>query len=255
MSATLNIQIRCNMQRMGIQRITEFIDSRPVFMMLHGKSVIRFTNYSDLVERANPILVSINAFYIIERDVLAPMGLNLDMIGMYFPPQWNVSTAEITEFLGRDDDNLLVVPHGTDMMRDCQNNLTEYSDKIEIVEGPNIVGGGGPNSMTALIHSLIGAGARELVLFGADGCHTSTPNDQEYNTYIGGNEILARRLTKASLAGDVQLMNRLTGAYVEASRQLFGVRDRVLIMNCSPGSHFTCYKDVTYDELMDRYKP
>ena len=234
-----------------MDRIRARIGNKRVAILLHGKSVSGILKYSNVFTEQRFVLISTNAFSIIENKVLAPLGLGLNIVAIFYEAEWGLRMQDTIEFLSRDNQNLIITTRRQQSIDDCNDRLAPYTNQVIFVDDATPVEIEMPNSVTLLIQRLIGAGCRDITLFGADGCSTNTPLEAQYGTYIGG-EQLKHELRATAIRADTVLMNNDFHRYIKQARKLYNVSGPISIVNCSPSSHFTCFENIMYSELQSR---
>jgi len=233
-----------------MERIKSLIADRPVAILLHGLSVKSILDNKERFLAKGYVLISTNAFRIIEDNILSPLDRELDIVAIFYEAEWGIRMGDTIKFLSRDRSNLVITTRREQSIMDCSDRLADYTSKIVLVADAHPMLNSMPNSMTLLVQRLIGAGCRSITLFGADGCSIATPLDDQYDTYLGG-EQLKTEARATGIRGDTVFMNCYFQVYVKQAKELYGITDEISILNCSPSTYLTCIKKIGYKDLQD----
>lgn len=111
-------------------------------------------------------------------------------------------------------------------------------------------------SLPLYIISLFKIGAKNMILFGADGFGTDRSNTTNFNnieSYYRPNIILEERIFSGIDFFDTYVDNeRINTSFIPMAQQILGyIPD---IINCSPNSYYTAFKKMNYDDTINWLK-
>jgi hypothetical protein len=144
---------------------------------------------------------------------------------------------------------------GKDNLYGLRNKLRlefneRYKDQIIYVEDLGI----NPNPFCVSLHlylaSLVKLGAKNIILFGADG---GGDNGNSVTSYYDYEEIQrdkeAAGNTSYNMVGDT---NNVNGSFEPLMRDSLGFVPKIL--NCSPNSNYNAFNKITYEELIQLFR-
>lgn len=245
--------------------IETIINNRVVCVMVPGKSIEELENKIEEYRDCDICWVSLNLFTVMEDYILSKINKKLDIIldcstvAESLSSQFErIRLPRIEDFLKRSDNNLWLTTHG--FIRDIvtihkPNWLSLYDNKIMIIDSifpkDNIAQYMSvPNSLTLLIACLVAGKAKKIILFGLDGCKTTSNN---ISTYYKP-EMQAK--DKILAVGDVKDVGipRDSNNFEIKFTQLFNTYKSLFnheleIYNCSPNSEYNCITKINYDQV------
>lgn len=214
---------------------------KPIIIVGHGPSceqlnanIMAFHGIKDV------LWSSLNRFYIPEDEILSKIDRVFDIIWCSSPVRLEQSIVKkrIIEASGRGSIIFTTSDNVSRMEKmGCnQAGTTIYSDF-----------GYGYSSLFSFLCALIKQGARQIILFGFDGC----AQDEE-SVYWGQDKIEDDfRTRKLSILRDTVMMNLTFWDYVEYSLNVN--RSDVDIINCCP-SAITCFRGASINQIIERLR-
>jgi len=268
-----------------IERLRGVINKRPVAIILQGASAreleARITELGD----CDICYFGLNAFRVVEKHILQKINRNFSLVMCAAAPGRQMN--DVVDFLERQEDNVLFSewdsfhpPEGDPLHPqkmpqgfDFDEFINKYDKKLLFFSGTpaNLLVRSGlflrvpsieyplhfpeENSLSImLLLALIGE-ASQVVVFGGDGGRINTrelyfrqsdPGYQQFYPYryVGqsGEHSMEQRIM-----GDTRWFNAMTPLIIERVYKLYDLRP-VDIINCSPQSHYTPLRKLTYDE-------
>ena len=221
-------------------RVTDIIDNRPVFVLLHGKSIKQLEQYILQFKGKRICYASVNYFTIMEERILSKIGERISLLWASSPQNIQERMPAVNEFLMRKERNMLLTHPPALRLYNEQRGvrfLERFREKIwlDITPPRNL------NSVLFLLPILAEEGAKTIILFGADGCVQgnrdaiveSYYNPEKYNDGRG--------------VGIVRDTIRFNAHFPAVLKKMNGSGTRLL--NCSPNSYLENIKKIRYEEL------
>lgn len=227
-----------------MSRISDIVADRPVFVLLHGKSIKQLEYYMEKLKDKDICYTSVNNFNIMEHYILSKIGKRVSIIHCHSIHGFERRTPAIVEYLQRKDNNLLIT---TDIAISAfslghPSLINEHREKIWLIPS-------NPwkhfNTVTAFLTVLLDEGVRNIFLFGADGCDDKTAKGAKAS-YYHPETFKVGRGTGTGVTGDTGRFNRVWPTF-ETAHNNNGTK----ILNCSPNSHVNCIPEIRYEQLHD----
>jgi len=218
------------------EKIKKVIDGRNVAILLHGSSVAELESHTKEISDLDVCFCSMNFFRAPEERILKPAGKRLSIVFCSSEEDIVKRSADLAEFLGRADNNLLITTEEAGSL--VPEIIIKFSDKICFVETPILPKNLMPNSLNVLLQVLLKTetSSQCIALFGADGLLVKGANISE--TYYG-KESLQKEKRTWNLVSDTVLfnftfpliLNKITDSYTS----------QPFIINCSPASNISVF--------------
>lgn len=252
-----------------IEKLREIVGNRDVFIFCHGPSISSMDTCWPRFATHAPCLFSLNRFRVFESGFLSSTGDHLDvgMITHYRGIQQNID--QITGFLDRDENNLLITSRWVldRLGSQCptrQELEARFDSKLLYFAGTHRLYPASPdsplrfilgNTLSVLVNFAVIAQARRIFLFGADG---GVRNDKEEDTHYGSTnpdfrldiDDERRAAITAALNADALMFDYVTEFGLTMSERLFNV-ERPPIYNVSPGSTLTPFPRIDYAAALE----
>lgn len=223
-----------------MSRITDIIANRPVFILLHGKSIKQLEHHIVQLKDKPICYASVNYFTVMEERILSRIGERISLLWSSSPQNIEERMPAVNKFLGRKDNNMLLTHPPALRLFDEQANvhfMERFREKIwlDITPPRNL------NSVLFLIPILIEEGAKKIILFGADGCvggDRDTIVATYYNPekYDDGRGVGIVRDTARFNVHFLPLLKKIKDSGAE-------------LLNCSPGSYLENIEIIQYEDL------
>jgi len=264
-----------------IERLRRVINRRPVAIILHGSSATELEARITELEDCDICYFSLNAFRVIEKYILQKINRNLSFVMCAAAPGRQMD--DIIDFLERQEDNILFSerisfhPPKRDPLHpqkmppgfDFDEFIKKYDEKLLFFTGtpatllirsglflrvPNIeypLHFSRENSFSMLLLLALIGGASQVVIFGDDGGRTNTrelyfrESDPEYQRFY--TDRYTEQSMEQRIMGDTRWFNAVAPLIIERIYKVYNLRP-VDIVNCSPQSHYTPLRKLSYDE-------
>lgn len=221
-------------------RVADIVAGRPVFVLLHGKSIKRLEQSIMQFEHKDICYASVNYFTVMEERILSRIGKRISLLWSSSPQNIQERMPAVNAFLERDEKNMLLThPPALKLFNEQPgvNFLERFREKIWLDTTPprNL------NSALFLLPILIEEGTKTIIMFGADGCaEVSKPdiiasyyNPEKYNDGRG-----------VGIVRDTKRFN------VHFQDLLPAIKESgVTLLNCSPGTYLEHIDVIQYEEL------
>ena len=264
-----------------IERLRRVINKRPVAIILQGASARELEARITELEDCDICYASLNAFRVIEKSILQKINRNLSLVMCAAAPGRQMN--DIIDFLERQEDNIIFstrdsfhppkrdpfhpqkMPQGFDF----DKFIKKYDEKLLFFTGtaatllirsglflrvPNIeypLHFPRENSFSMLLLLALIGGASQVVIFGGDGGRVNTrefyfrESDPEYQRFY--TDRYMEQTMEQGIMNDTRWFNAMTPLIIERIYKIYDLRP-VDIVNCSPQSHFTPWRKLSYDE-------
>lgn len=224
-------------------RVTDIVDGRPVFILLHGKSIKQLETYITRFKDKRICYASVNYFTIMEERILAKIGKRISILWASSPQNIQERMPAVNRFLERKEKNILCTHPPAVYLYNGQKGvrfLERFREKIwvDITPPRNL------NSVLFLLPILIEEGVRTIILFGADGCAGGLERDGIVATYYNPEKYDDGR--GVGIVRDTARFNIHIKDILPLAKS-----SGVELLNCSPGSYLEHIKKIRYDELLN----
>ncbi len=91
-----------------MKRLLDIVDNRPIFILLHGKSIKQLEVHIAQFGGKRICYMSINRFGLIEKHILSKIGERFSLIHCHANPGLEEFTPSLVGFLTRKDRNILM---------------------------------------------------------------------------------------------------------------------------------------------------
>jgi len=249
-----------------IERLRRVINKRPVAIILHGPSVTELEERITELEDCDICYFSLSAFRVIEKYILQKINRNLSLV--MCSAAAGAQMNDIIDFLERQEDNIFIsdrdafhrprTPQGFDL----DEFIKKYDRKLLfftftttrnafLLRVPSIEY---PlhfllqNSFSILLSLALIGEAPMVAVFGGDGGRINTrelhfresdPEYQQFNAKLD--------MVEHSIMDDTKVFNLMMPFTLEKISKIYNLRP-VDIINCSPQSHYTPLRKLSYDE-------
>lgn len=222
-------------------RITDIIDSRPVFILLHGKSIKQLETYITQFKGKRICYASVNYFTIMEEQILSKIGERISVLWASSPQNIEERMPAVNQFLAREEKNILCTHPPAVYLYKNQKGvrfLERFREKIwvDITPPRNL------NSVLFLLPILVAEGAKTIVLFGADGCPKGLERREAVATYYNPEKYIDGR--GVGLVQDTARFNTHILDILPIVKEA-----EVKLLNCSLGSYLQHIKKIRYEDL------
>lgn len=252
-----------------MNRLQEIINGRTVAIMAPGKSIAELESHIEYLKDKDICWTALGVFPMMEDYILSKIGRRLEIVfdcatvspHLFHNYELHMRLPRIHRFINRPDNNLWCTSHG--VTRDTIKSLaphwlSEYEKKIFVIDSlvikdniPKFMDA--PNSVSLMIGTILGGGAKKIIVFGLDGYKGSSacPPDAYYHP----EEIIKERRLALGDVNDERI-NRDTDSFT----QLFPSKLKMyqeffnnlaLIYNCSPYSLYEVIPKINYSQLKD----
>jgi len=264
-----------------IERLRAVINKRPVGIVLYGASVAELEARITELEDCDICYFGLNAFRVVEKNILQKISRNFSLVMCAAAPGQQVN--DIVEFLDRREDNILFSekvsfhpPEGDPLHPQRMPQGFNYDEFIKKYDKKLLFFNGAPANLLVrsglflwvpsrkyplhfpeeislsimIVLALIG-GASRVVVFGGDGGRTNTrelyfrQSDPAYQ-HLSHHQYTEQDMEQI-IQGDTRWFNAMMPIIMERVYKLYDLKP-VEIINCSPQSHYTPLRKLTYDE-------
>lgn len=219
------------------------VAGRNIGILLHGSSVAELESHREELSDLDVCFCSMNYFRAPEERILNPVDKTLSIVFCSSEEEIVKRTADLAEFLGRHERNLLIT---TSEAAELIPEITEvHRDRICLVGKPRLPQNLMPNSLNVFLQVLLktGISSRYIALFGADGLLTKGTKVSE--TYYGKERLVTEKRTW-NLVNDTILFNfSFPLFYRMENRPCF---PQTVVINCSPDSYLTVFPRISQTE-------
>jgi len=222
-------------------RITDIVADRPVFVLLHGKSIAELEQHVHKFGAGKICYVTVNNFSILEKHILSRINERFSIIHCHSVHGFQHRVGAIVDYLKRKDNNMLI---STDIaistFSTCYTNMVdEFRSKIWLIPSEKWKH---YNTVLALLVALMEEEVKNVILFGDDGSVAPTVKLAKEG-YYHNRETWRSRGTETGISGDTARFNRVWPAFNAAHNTC------TRILNCSPGTHIKGIPEIAYGDL------
>lgn len=257
---------------MVINKLKKIINNRIVGVIARGRSAGELEKKINLLKDYDICWTSLNLFTPAEDYILNKINKNLEIVSDCsnvcnrdtFEPE--VRRPRFERFLQREEANLLQISNTVieDLKVTKQDDLLErYKEKIITIDEvftnpsfPKAIWDAPPNSITLLLASLIAGQAKKIILFGYDGFNGNNMDslDTYYKVELERDEKIKAtgRFQVGSLVTDSRDFEKRWSRIYSMYKKCFNSNTE--IVNCSPGTMFTCIRQIDFNNLLNELK-
>jgi len=226
-------------------RIRGVVADRPVWVLLHGKSIQELENRIGQFRNHNICYASVNNFPIVEDNILAKINKRLDIIHCSSGYRVQQRIPMMEGFLARPDNNTMITQLNTLSSIEHYTGGTfvkRFREKVWLMQQDLKPG---MSSIAYLLRILIEANTRQVILFGADGS-TATAGDMKgmirgyYHPEVFNNGTR----TATDIVHDTIKLNSYMRTLMAAAKT-----HNTQVLNCSPDSTVKYIRKINYDDL------
>jgi len=258
-----------------IERLRKVINKRPVAIILPGSSVRELEQRIKELEECDICYSSLNAFKVIEENILGKINRNFSIIMNSAEPWFDMNN--IINFLERAENNIFISekssfqPERAIKGFDLDKFIRKYDEKIlfftSVVSSTSLIIKQGSvflrqspspkyplhfirqNSFSILLSLVLIGEASKVVIFGADGGRI---NPQEL--YFRESESEDQNFTpEEKLMDNTRFFNATMPLIIKKIYRTYNLKP-VDIINCSEKSHYTPFRKLSYDETFNLLK-
>lgn len=231
-------------------------------LIAHGRSIEELERRIEEFRDLDVVWCSMSTFEVPEKYILSKINKHFSIIFDSSTVQnaidyeLSIRIPRLTEFLDRQEDNKYIctkTDHSN--LYNLRDSLgldfnKKYKDKIICTEDIGV----NPIPFCVSLHLFIAClhkmGAKQIILFGADGGGIYGNSIESYYKWkeIERDKIIAGNLTY-NMVGDT---NNINNSYSSLMQQTLGYVPEVL--NCSPGSTYTAFKNISYADTISSLK-
>jgi hypothetical protein len=236
------------------------LTNKTICVLLHGSSLNELESKIEEFRNINVVWCGINYFNPSE-EILKKIDKSFNIIFDCSTVQNNVEYEKkarlprLIEFLERKNTTYITLKSGRDNLYDLRNRIgSDFNEKYknQIVYGENL--GFDCNQFCVSLHlyltCLLKLGAKTIILFGADGggnlgnsvSSYYKPELMQEDKVIAGN-------TSYNMTGDTCNVNNSFNSIMQS---IFGQIPTIL--NCSPNSQYTVFKNVNFNQVLKEIK-
>lgn len=237
--------------RNRLDRLRDVIHGRPVAIVVHGPSVSELGGRMGELKDSNICYASLNRFQIIERDILSPIGAQVELLLVGSMAEIPALHDDIAAFIARGNTLFLTEHAALPKIRRIGQEHPRILSCRATGPYPGKPTAGEPfhtpviNSLASLIHFCIAGMPSAIILFGADGGRGT--GDELYYKQTDPVYGSHHRTKGQSLGSDTGKFNALMFDLLGRCYALFGY---VPIYNCSLESHYGVIPKVSYDKAI-----
>jgi hypothetical protein len=253
-----------------IERLRQVINKRPVAIILHGPSITELERRIIELQDCDICYFGLNYFTIPEKDILQKINrtYSIIMVSGIPRPGDHIDMDDAINFLEREDNNVFISE--TDSIRPLEMThgirldefIKKYDKKLMFFTGTSVtfitIGNGlllpvpsieyplhflRQSSASMLLSLALIGEAPMVVVFGGDGGRINP----EKLYYKDSGSKLAESVLEESLAFETKLFNLTMPLMIEKIYKIYNLRP-IDIVNCSPQSHYTPLRKLSYDE-------
>ncbi len=234
------------------KKLSDVIGGRTVALLLNGGSIKVLEERIEDFAHYDLCFMGINRFSVIERNVLAKVKRAFDIIFCMSEQDIPRRVHDLTLFLSRKTDNLLMTTLcAMTWLDDIERNrlLDNFGHKLYLM--PRLLCRPAyPISLEVIIAELIKAKVGHLILFGADGYLEPSMEGKSEPEIIQWNQ--QKMLNTYYDSQFFKTERRATGVgigTVRFNKNFEYEPEKIRIVNCSLNSHYAHIPKVSYDQL------
>jgi tetratricopeptide (TPR) repeat protein len=249
-----------------IERLRHIIRGRDTLILCHGPSIAALADWQEQLGSLDVCISALNRFRVFETGFLSFSGRTVDVLLETHPMVIGQLLDQITEFLERSTDNVLITSRWAmaRLGRACPPRREfegRFDQKLLYFGGTAPIQSATPydplrcvfgNSLSILIFLMTIGGARRIFLFGADG---GVPAGAPGGTHYGWRKEefrfemtpKMREVVAAALRADAVDLHGAVETGLIAAEGLFGINPPP-IFNVSPRSALEAFPKITYDD-------
>jgi hypothetical protein len=238
------------------------LTNKTCLLVAHGRSIEELERRIDEFKGVDVLWCSMSSFEIEETYILSKINEKFDIIYDSSTVQnaidyeLKVRIPRLTEYLSRKEDNIYICTR-TDKsnLYQLRNDLgldfnRRFANKIVCAEDIGI----NPIPFCVSLHLFIAClykmGAKQVILFGADGGGKWGNSVESYykSDLVKVDKIACGNL-EYNMTGDT---NNINGSFTSLMQNSLGYVPEIL--NCSPESTYTVFKNISYENIISSLK-
>ena len=247
-----------------IERLRLIIDKRPAAIILYGPSVIELEERITGLKDCDMCYCAVNRFWIIEKYILGKINHNLSVVMCSADARGEAygTMSRVVSFLERPEANMFISTRRAFANAGANELIPRYDNKLLFHKtawgSGDPLFGQVPNSeyplhipllpsLSVILSLVIIGGASRVAIFGADGGRT-----KETSLYYRQSELHAVG-QESSITYDASEFNQFMPGVLQKLYKTYSLLP-VDIINCSPQSHYTPFRKLSYNETFDLLK-